>query len=187
MAFTTWLRNWRTHFEGRQTSHTYRQRASRKPATLKLRVEQLEDRLVPATFTVNTLADTVDADPAVTSLREAITAANSQPGDDTIHFSVTGTINLTGALPDLSSNIEMQGPGAASLTVRRDTGGNYCIFTVWGGTTVVLDGLTISNGYAEYGGGIANGGTLTVSNSILSGNSAFSLGGGIHNGRMLTV
>ena len=59
----------------------------------RLRLEQLEDRLVPSTFTVNTLADTVDSDPAVTSLREAITAANSQAGDDTINFSVTGTID----------------------------------------------------------------------------------------------
>src|SRR5205807_8471283 len=105
--------------------------------------------LVPATFTVNILADTVDINPAVTSLREAITAANSQAGDDSINFSVTGTINLTGGLPDLSSNIQILGPGAASLTVRRDTGGDYRIFTVAGGPTVIFDGLTISNGYAS--------------------------------------
>src|SRR5207253_8691758 len=125
--------------------------------TTRLRLEQLEDRLVPSTFTVNTLADTADAGPTVTSLRGAITAANSQPGDDVINFSVTGTINLTGALPDLSSNIQIQGPGAASLNVHRDTGGDYRIFTVEGGQTVVLDGLTISNGSTDvYGGGISN-------------------------------
>src|SRR4051794_34538736 len=96
---------------------------------LPLRLETLEDRCVPATFTVTTLADTVDANPAVTSLREAITAANSQAGDDSINFSVTGTVNLTAVLPELASNIQILGPGFASLTVRRDTGGDYRIFT----------------------------------------------------------
>ena len=138
-----------------------------------------------AAFTVNTLADTV-ADDGVTSLREAITAANNWAGDDIINFSVTGTINLTGALPDLSSNIQIHGPGAASLTVRRNTGGDYGIFTVAGGTTVVLDGLTISNGSGYYGGGILNYGTLAVSNSTLSGNAA-AYGGGILNFGTLTV
>ena len=37
-------------------------------------VESLEDRSVPAVLTVNTLADTVDANPNVTSLREAVLA-----------------------------------------------------------------------------------------------------------------
>ena len=144
-----------------------------------------------AAITVNTRADTVDDD-GVTSLREAITAANNQAGDDIINFSVTGTINLTGALPDLSSNIQIHGPGAASLTVRRNTGGDYSIFTVVGGPTVVLDGLTISNGSGTngglYGGGIFNdyGGTLTVSNITLSGNSS-DYGGGILNFGTLTV
>ncbi len=162
-----------------------RRPVSPKRRKAKPRMERLEDRVVPATFTVNTLADTVDVNSAVTSLRDAITAANSQAGDDIINFSVTGTINLTGALPDLSSNIQIQGPGAASLTVRRDTGGDYRIFTVVGGPTVVLDGLTISNGFApgDYGGGIDNQeGTLTVSDCTLAGNSAtpatYEVGGG---------
>src|SRR5947209_9347749 len=65
--------------------------------TLKPRLELLEGRLAPATFTVNTLADTPDPG----SLRAAIIAANNQPGDDIIIFSLpgTGTINLTAQLP----------------------------------------------------------------------------------------
>src|SRR5207245_6478552 len=86
---------------------------------------------------------------------------------------------------------QIQGPGAASLTVRRDTGGDYRIFTVVGGPTVVLYGLTISNGFERDGyggGGILNSyGTLTVSNSTLSGNSAYNGAGGIRNGGTLTV
>ena len=45
------------------------------------------------------------------------------PGADTITFAVTGTINLAAPLPALSTNIEVQGPGAQLLTVRRDSGG----------------------------------------------------------------
>jgi CSLREA domain-containing protein len=175
-------------FFSRKTRRDTRVRSIRR--TSRLRFEQLEGRLVLSTFTVNTLADTVDADPAVTSLRDAITNANSQGGDNNINFSVTGTINLTGALPDLSSNIQIQGPGAASLTVRRDTGGDYRIFTVAGGSTIVLDGLTISNGFDpnDLGGGIDNEfGTLTVSNCALSGNSARSGGGIFNSGGTLTV
>ena len=57
---------------------------------------------------------------------------------------------------------------------------------LWADPTVVLDGLTISNGFKPggSGGGIYNnGGTLTVSNSTLSGNSADGDGGGIYNER----
>src|SRR5262249_55409763 len=96
-------------------------------------IERLEDRRVPA-FLVNTLADTVDADPAVTSLREAILGANANPGADTIQFSVAGTINVLSQLPFLSDPtggtsilgtsapgyagtpvVKLQGPGAGSF------------------------------------------------------------------------
>src|SRR5262245_21827789 len=50
------------------------------------RLELLEDRAVPAVFTVNTLADTIDGNAAVTSLREAILDANDAFGVDTINF-----------------------------------------------------------------------------------------------------
>lgn len=174
---------------------SYRRRA---PAWLRRALfEQLEIRDVLATLTVNTLADSVDADPGTTSLREAITAANIQAGDDTIAFSVRGTINLTAALPELSSNIQINGPGADQLTVRRDTGGDYRIFTVAGNAHIVgLDGLTMANGNAPSnafgfygGGGIYNdpGNSLTISNSHVTGNSAFHAGGGIYNAGTMIV
>ena len=70
----------------------------------------LPDRVsrAAATFTVNSLADTPDAVPGngicadaggLCTLRAALQEANAFAGDDTINFSVTGTINLTGALP----------------------------------------------------------------------------------------
>jgi len=149
------------------------------------RVEALEAREVPALFTVNTLVDENNGiGTGGVSLREAIAAANSQAGDDTIQFSVAGTIDLTGALPDLTSNINITGPGADQLTVRRDTGGDYAVFSVGGGATVGISGLTITNGSAINGGGIANGGTLVLTDSTVTGNTAWFGGGFINNGTM---
>ena len=46
----------------------------------------------------------------------------------------------------------------------------------------VLDGFTINNGLANYGGGMyINGSSLTVSNCIFTGNDAANYGGGIYN------
>jgi CSLREA domain-containing protein len=148
----------------------------------------------PSTLTVNDLGDGADATPGngvcatsggVCTLRAALQEANAQTACTplTINFGVTGTINLTGALPDLNHpNLTINGPGAAQLTVRRSTGGDYRIFTVNEGTAVTLNGLTITNGFVtEQGGGLSNvGGTLTINDCIISGNTAFT-GGGLLN------
>jgi CSLREA domain-containing protein len=137
-------------------------------------------------FDVNSTADTDDGVCAPAgagngcTLREAINAANTVPGTQTITFSVTGTINLTSALPSLSTDMTITGPGAGQLTVRRDTGGDYRIFNVTSGTTVTISGLTISNGrmlnpnnaLTNEGGGIYNGGTLTLQMCVVSDNTA---------------
>ena len=150
-----------------------------------------------ATLTVNSLADTTANDGQCT-LREAITSANtdtasgaaagecaagSSTGSDVVDIGVTGTVNLDGALPDLSSNMEIEGPGADQFTVRRSTGGGYRIFPVTSGSVVSISGITVSGGNVPFGtgGGIYNdGGTLTIISSTISGNSALT-GGGIHN------
>jgi hypothetical protein len=98
-------------------------------------------------------------------LRYAIT--NAQSGD-TITFNVTGTINLAGALPVLSRDVRIEGPGANSLTVH---GGGGSVFAVASGATVVISGLTITGGVGN-GGGIFNQGTLTLNNAAVSGNVA---------------
>ncbi len=146
-------------------------------------LETLEDRAVPATFLVKNLND-AGAD----SLRQAILDANNQPGADVIAFDagVTGAIDLQGALPNLSSDIDLEGPGANLLTVQRGGGAaNFRIFTVAGNATVTLAGLTVANGYdaSDSGGGISNLGNLTVSRSTVKGN----FGGGIYNDGTLTV
>lgn len=140
------------------------------------------------TKTADTNDGTCDAD---CSLREAITAANADPGPETITFApdLTGTIILSSALPDLSTDMTISGPGAAVITVQRDGDPltpQFRIFTVGVGATVEISGLTISGGnIAAPGGGIYNdGGILTVSNSVISNNTAttsIGTGGGIAN------
>jgi len=152
-----------------------------------LQVERLDDRTVPSTFSVSSVADS-----GLGSLRQAILDANNTPGDDTIAVSVTGTINLAGALPSLSTNIDIEGPGANLLTVQQEkwTYPNfYRIFTVPSGATVTLSGLTISKGWRTQGADISNSGTLTVNNATISGgwNGGNAVGGGIYNDGTLTL
>lgn len=143
-------------------------------------------------YTVNTLADTNDAtcDAANCTLREAINAANATAANDTIDFSVSGSIVLTSTLPNLASTAT-----AGTLTINAGgtitvSGGSAVrVFIILSGANVTLNSLTIANANATgSGGGISNSGTLTVNNSTFSDNSA-SGGGGIYNslGATLTV
>jgi hypothetical protein len=154
-----------------------RRRANLKlrPGSYRPRLEFLEARTLLSTYTVDRLTDTGDGSGSMGDLRYCITNAMS---GDTITFADgrPGTIRLTRALPALTRSISIEGPGAALMTVRRDTGGDYRIFTVATSTMVNIDGLTIANGDIYYGddhgGGIFNSGTLTLTHSAVSGNSA---------------
>jgi hypothetical protein len=68
------------------------------------------------------------------SLRAAIQETNAQPSDDTIDFNIpktdpgydgftTWTINLNSALPNLSTNVTINGPGPFkyNLTLKRNS------------------------------------------------------------------
>jgi uncharacterized delta-60 repeat protein/CSLREA domain-containing protein len=170
-----------------------------------------------ATFTVNSTGDGADSNTADDlcndgtgncTLRAAIQQANATAGADTIAFSVAGTVNLTGALPAIASDITINGPGSSLLNVRRDTGGDYRIFTVESGANVNITALRVSNGrtpggsvgpsldeVADNGGGILNKGSLALSSCVVSDNSVPSTtrggygGGGIGNwpGATLTI
>jgi CSLREA domain-containing protein len=163
------------------------------------------------TITVNSTLDVANSSDGFCTLREAISAANnnaasgatpgecvagSSSGSDTIVMSATtGTINLASALPDISSDMVINGPGADLLTVQRSTAGGtpeFRIFSINSATTVTISGLTISNGDVHTlldarGGGVKNEGTLTLSNCKVLGNLA-AVGGGIANlGTSLTL
>src|SRR6266851_2095451 len=81
------------------------------------------------------------------SLRQTLTDVLAGTASGPVDFTpgVTGTINLASALPTINTNITINGPGAAVITVRRSSGGSYRIFNVNAGT-VSISGLTIANG-----------------------------------------
>src|SRR5205807_4735700 len=106
-----------------------------------------------------------------------------------------GTIDLQTTLPDLTSNIEIEAPGADKLTVERsqtDGTPEFRIFHVYN-AAVKFSGMTIAKGLINgfnfdqnSGGGVLNEGTLTVDDCMFTGNSVTS-GGGIFSRGRLTV
>jgi CSLREA domain-containing protein len=138
------------------------------------------------------------------TLREAINAANSLSGDNTITFApaVTGTIVLGSALPDVFTNINILGPGARTLEVSGNDA--FRVFSLTSGNNSI-SGLTIRNGRvvggagaSVSGGGIFNQGTLMLSQcaiknhtlvagSSLTGTGGTASGGGIFNSNIMTM
>jgi hypothetical protein len=128
------------------------------------------------------------------SLRQALVEANH---GDTIDFdpALNGhTILLTTAELVIDKSITISGPGANLLAASRAQGAPaFSIFHVGAGLTVVIQGLTISNGSALQfgcGGGILiDGSTLTVTDCTVSNNSTDGTGGGIcvENNGTLTI
>lgn len=146
----------------------------------------------PVTKTADTNDGTCDDD---CSLREAVVAANANPGPDTIHVPA-GLYLLTrsggddeGALGDLdlTGPTTVTGAGSASTTI--DAGGIDRIFDVDPAATGIpaaISGLTIRGGSTTFGGGILNRGDLELSDCIVSDNVARN-GGGILNAGVLKV
>jgi CSLREA domain-containing protein len=143
---------------------------------------------------VNTTSDEENPGDGHCSLREAISNANSPgsdttggdcvvgTGNDTITFSVSGTIRLVGSgLPAIANALTIDGTGQA---ITLDGAGSFGVLAVILGATLNVKSLTIAHGFNDAGGGaITAGGTVTVTNSIFAANSAadggaiFSLGG----------
>lgn len=161
------------------------------------------------TFTVNSTDDggdasflpdgTCDADLVTPgnqcTLRAAIEEANVNGEADNINFDLlpNSTIELTsGTQLTITTNIEIVGPGADTLTVDGITGDgtNNRVFGIGSAGDATVKGLTVTggNGNDEGGGAIFNdGGTLKLNNSTVSGNSADFDGGGVFSVGTLTV
>jgi cysteine-rich repeat protein len=128
-----------------------------------------------ATLTVTSLAD----DGSAGTLRTTITAAAA---GDTIVFTPTGTITLTGGellvdknLVINATGITLQGAGAAR------------VLRLGSGRTLQLSGsaaqpVRVRGGVAASGGGIDTAGTLTLQNAVISNNTA-TTGGGLYAGQ----
>ncbi len=135
------------------------------------------------------------------TLRDALAAA-SAAGAGNITFSPSAfssptTIQLSSGLTipsnTLISGLTMgTGPTTTNLITLRGGGTSnpFSIFTVASGVAnAVIANLTITNGYAQFGGGIYNQGTLTITNSTISNNQSGGQGAGIFNyyGGTLTI
>ncbi len=121
------------------------------------------------------------------SLRQAISDANSAGSADIVFQSgVTGTITLASALPAITGNTNLAGPGAQRITI--SGAATYAVLDVPNaGTLVSLSGVTVANGNsASFAGGLNNNGLMTVENSAFSRNTG-NEGGGIFNGGTLVV
>jgi predicted outer membrane repeat protein len=180
-----WLRGLKSHLVGASGS---------APRRARLQVEKLEERDVPATFTVSNANDD-----GMGSLRQAIRDANKMAGADTITFSAAafpaGTqINLTSGAYVVNDFVTIQGPGAGNLTI--NAGGTSRIFTVdsaaasnggamslnQAGTliNVSISGMTLANGKDANGGGaiLDNGENVTLNAVQVDGNTSTATNGG---------
>jgi hypothetical protein len=153
------------------------------------RLELLECRTLPSTFTVLNLADS-----GAGSLRQAVFDANAHAGANVIDFApgLSGTITLTSGQLSITNDLTIDGPGADKLAVSGNDASR--VFRVSSSITVDIDDLTITHGRADNGGGIWNaGGILGLTHVMVSQNQALGApgsradGGGVFNTGALTV
>src|SRR5262245_53653063 len=111
-----------------------------------------------ADFLVTTLADTVDPNDTVLSLREALALANGSAGSDTITFEQTlagGTLTLTSGELQITTNDitidgDIVGDSGPDITISGNNAGR--VFLIDDGTAgtiaAALNGLVITGGAA---------------------------------------
>jgi len=183
---------------GRRSRRRAAHSAASLPRRRRLLIEPLEDRRLLAVATVTTLADTVDFNDGVTSLREAIFATNTVGGADTIEFdpsltaSGPATILFTQGELAITDSLTINGPGANLLSIDAsgndptpdstwddgigvDDGDGSRVFTIDNNSAALSDveiaGLQITGGDTnEPGGGIYTSENLTLRESIVVGN-----------------
>jgi len=168
-----------------------KQKYHRAPLALAISSTLAVSATQAAVITVDTLAD--PGAPAECSLRSAIEAINTlapsngcPAGDgvnDEIIFdsTVTGNIELNGGILSVYDDVAITGPGAADLSI--DGLGTSGLFYIQDpGLSITLSGLTLTNGYSDFGGAIYLSGQdtrLGLTDCVVSGNEATDNGGGI--------
>jgi len=176
----------------------------------RLRLERLEDRLVPSTFNAATVSDLI-AD---------INAANKAGGSNTIVLAANTTFDLTAVnnttngangLPVIAKNDSLAITGQGGDIIQRDGAAPaFRLLDVPSGASLTLQNLTLQSGLAfgsgvsAEGGAIYNQGTLVLngvtvqgnvaqgsagksSNTKNGGNGDSAVGGGIYSSGTLTL
>jgi hypothetical protein len=149
-----------------------------------------------AGIVVNSLLDTSIPGDHLCTLREAMTNSNADAdsssgdciagsGKDTITFSISGTITLVTLLPNISSDMILDGTGQ-SIAI---SGNNALrMFDIIPGATVTIKDLTLTNGAgSNCGGAISNSGNLTLLDATISNNTNAYPGGAICNNLSLLI
>jgi len=156
----------------------------------RLRLQSLEERAVPATYTVNTTTDTASGTGTSGSLRYVIGLANGNAGADSIVFdpsvfasAATITLNSTLGQLAVTDSLNITGPGSNIVTV--SGGGSVRVFDVDGTSSSAGLGLkyiTVSGGQVSSVGGagirIHSGASASLTQSTVSSNVATSSDGG---------
>jgi len=150
-------------------------RRSPPSLTLRPRLERLEDRTVPSTFTATNYSDLVTD----------INAANAAGGANTINLvpGVTYTLGyffassgqLVHGLPVIGANDSLTIHGQGDVIERSTTGQSpvFGLFSVAAGASLTMDNMTMQGGYSYYGGGaISNQGNLTLNGVTVQNNTA---------------
>jgi hypothetical protein len=162
-----------------------RSQMARKPApakkhNIRLSVEALEDRCMPAILAVTSPVDGLTSG----TLRTAIAQAGFD-ADNGISDTIVFAPSLNGSTLTLTQGeLILSGNSFTTLTI--DGGSQIAIsgnnasrvFEVPFGVTAVLTGLTITGGQDTGGSGILNQGNLTVNNCTIVGNSNPNFNGG---------
>ncbi|NJL15275.1 MAG: T9SS type A sorting domain-containing protein [Microscillaceae bacterium] len=150
------------------------------------------DLLAQTSYTVNVLTDNNPGGGGLGTgttgdLRYALTQSNANPSaiasePNEIVFSVSGQVNLAGALPLISAAVAIQGHENGN-TINRSTGGNYrLLYIEVNAQFVYLSRLTFQNGVADFGGAIRNEGAfLDIYDCKFLNNRATNSGGAILN------
>ena len=179
-----WFRNLLRFWTQTKRSKTLKQSRWHRAS---LHLEPLEDRTVPATFTVTDLGDTlfVNSGNGLT-LREALYYANHTSGADTIDFdsSLNGTIRLYYGQLYITEDVDIinvDGSGDITIDARQESRIFYVNSSSYyssGPINVSISGLTLINGYnSGGGGGIAfYGDTLTLNDVVMRDNQNNAIG-----------
>ena len=134
----------------------------------------------------------------VAALRNAISQADNA-GSGVISLAAGCTYTLTDpdtpggqdGLPPITGKVRIRParPHSSAIITRSATASRFRIFHVTGSGALSLNAITVSNGWADRGGGIYDdGGTLAVNAGTISNDQALNAGGGIYSdGGAVTV
>jgi hypothetical protein len=180
-----WLSNLIKRIVGRfEVTRTREHRQGRRRG-VRLALESLEDRCVPATFTAATTSDLI-ADINVANLKGGSNTISLQAGQFFPLTAVDNTADGATGLPVIAGNdnLTIVGNGA---TIARLATPAFRLFDVAAGASLTLQQMTLQGGQASSGGAIYNQGVLDLRGVNVAGNTAQGVGlvptsSGVQNG-----